>query len=508
VLRLVVLVLKAVLVVFTAAIALVSLSAAVALHSSASWFVGVGLVILAAGFLVYGFSRVLARRSERTFLLLLLAAALVPRIAWVAAVRNEQVSDFAIYHELGLALVSGRGYAVTGPVGVEDIDLYIGGPRALPYTTAFRAPGVSLWSAALYEVFGTSSFVARAANVALGAAAPLLLFLLLRRSMLAEVARPASLAAALYPTSIMATNLVGTEILFSLLLLAAAWMLERSDAGRATASHSRSWLWLAAAGLTAGAAALVRSMLLPLAASFALALGLRHGVRRGGLRAAAVVFCMAVAVAPWTIRNWRVFGRFIPICTDEGMFLATHSAENVPERARTAEWKAAYRRWDALSDEAEKGKEGYALGRANFLAMLGGGPAHVAAVLVRGFRDTFGKDLEILFWTQRRSFLRAVHGSPERLFSPRLNYGLEILVTGCYLAVTMTAVAGALLVDPKRLATSGVLFLAITFLVFTAAHVSLSGQPRYHYWLMPFLITLSALALIPARRGPNPDTLP
>jgi hypothetical protein len=89
-----------------------------------------------------------------------------------------------------------------------------------------------------------------------------------------------------------------------------------------------------------------------------------------------------------------------------------------------------------------------------------------------------------------------------------LHSGLEILVTGCYLAVTMTAVAGALLMDPKRLATPGVLFLAITFLVFTAAHVSLSGQPRYHYSLMPFLITLSSLPFAPARRGPNPDTLP
>ena len=486
-------VLKVGLVLATGAIALAALGGARNLHGSISWIALVALgaaATLSLGFLA---GRVLPRWRERSFLLLLVASSFLPRVAWVAAVRNEQVSDFAIYHELGVALVSGRGYAITGPVGIEDIEIYIGGPRALPYTTAFRAPGVALWCAALYATFGTSSGVALAANVALGAAVPLFLFLLLRRSRIPELARPASLAAALYPTAVMTTNLVGSEILFSLLLLAAAWMLERSERGGA--SFTGSFGWLAAAGLTSGAAALVRSMFLPLAVSLALALALRDGLRKGWSRAAAVILFMALVVAPWTLRNWRAFGRFIPVCTAEGIFLGIHSARNVPEHSRTAEWKRAYRRWDALSDEAEKGREGFRLGRANFRAMLQAGPAHVFAVLAQGFQETFGTDLEMLFWTQRRSFLRADHGAPEALFSPRLNYGMEIVVTGFYLALAVAALFGAILVKPAKLATPGVLFQAVSFLIFTAAHVLLLGRPRYHYAMIPFLIILASLAL-------------
>ena len=63
--------------------------------------------------------------STRAFLGIVAGFAFALRIGWLWAVPTEQVSDFAIYHELAAALARGQGYVITGPVGVEDLKYYI-----------------------------------------------------------------------------------------------------------------------------------------------------------------------------------------------------------------------------------------------------------------------------------------------------------------------------------------------------------------------------------------------
>ncbi len=102
----------------------------------------------------------LERLSSRRALFIIAGTALMLRIFWVCAVSNEQVTDFAIYHELAQAVLSGKGYALTGPVGAEDLELYLGTDKHLPYTTAYRAArNYVFWAVGLFALFGDHVFV-------------------------------------------------------------------------------------------------------------------------------------------------------------------------------------------------------------------------------------------------------------------------------------------------------------------------------------------------------------
>jgi len=123
-----------------------------------------------------------------------------------------------------------QGYTLTGPTGLEDVKLYLGPGVTLPYVTAYRAPGTSLWGALLYLVAGTRPYVFKLANLALDAILIGLIAAVARCGRLdAGAAGLAALSWALYPSAIFATGLFGSETLFAFLLVLIAWLFAWSD---------------------------------------------------------------------------------------------------------------------------------------------------------------------------------------------------------------------------------------------------------------------------------------
>ncbi|HET7220323.1 MAG TPA: hypothetical protein VFJ02_19845 [Vicinamibacterales bacterium] len=114
--------------------------------------------------------------------------------------------------------------------------------------------------------------------------------------------------AAVYPPLVVMPSYVLSETLFAALALAAALVLQRSDgensAGLAVAS-----------GVVSGIAALVRPAMLfflPLAAIWLV-------LRRRTAHAAALALAAAIVIAPWTIRNYRAYGRVVVIASEGGV---------------------------------------------------------------------------------------------------------------------------------------------------------------------------------------------
>ncbi len=196
------------------------------------------------------------------------------------------------YFQNGLRIIEGRGYARLWPDGVLR-------PAAgqVPGTSAFIGLGLLL--------FGKYPASAHLMAILISSFSAPLMYILARRVASREAASLAALACALYPTWVFYSTAILSEAYFIPLLL-----LSLILAASAILSGS-SWTALVA-GLSWGAATLVR----PHAAPMALLIGVYLLWRSGWRRALLLTFGVALFVAPWVVRNQRIFGS--PVLATEG----------------------------------------------------------------------------------------------------------------------------------------------------------------------------------------------
>jgi hypothetical protein len=191
------------------------------------------------------------------------------------------------------------------------------------------SPGAPLFFAGVYHLTGgVDPERARIAVALVGAAMVLLVYLLGRRLGGPLVGVPAALGAAIYPAFIDNTGQLLSEPLAAFTLSAAVLsFLWASDHGR------RPWAWLVP-GAFLGATALTRPEYLPFAAVFALIVLVRVGRQRswrlGVVSSVLLVGAFCAVLAPWTVRNYLVLDRFVPVTTGGGkaLFVATYLPGN------------------------------------------------------------------------------------------------------------------------------------------------------------------------------------
>jgi 4-amino-4-deoxy-L-arabinose transferase-like glycosyltransferase len=191
------------------------------------------------------------------------------------------------------------------------------------------SPGAPLFYAGVYFVTGgVSPERARIAIALVGALMLLLVYLIGRRLAGPVVGLLAAGGAAVYPTFIDNNGQLLSEPLAAFTLSATVLsFLWASDDGR------RSWAWLAP-GAFLGATALIRPEYLVFAAAFALLAFVRvargRGWRMGIASSALLLAAFAAVLAPWTVRNYTVLDRFVPVTTGGGkaLFVATYLPGN------------------------------------------------------------------------------------------------------------------------------------------------------------------------------------
>jgi 4-amino-4-deoxy-L-arabinose transferase-like glycosyltransferase len=116
----------------------------------------------------------------------------------------------------------------------------------------------------------------------------------------------------LYPAYWTYDVRIRNESLLTMLLAAWVW------AAVACAKDTAIWRY-AVMGLVAGMAALCKPVVLPAAGLLCFAVFLwSSSWRNGGIRLLVFVMCLMMVVAPWTIRNYRQFGEFIPVSSGVG----------------------------------------------------------------------------------------------------------------------------------------------------------------------------------------------
>lgn len=240
-------------------------------------------------------------RTDAIALALILAAALVFRIVFSAAVVGFHAplkGDAAEYHQLAVSLSEGRGFTLGG-----------GEP------TAKRPPLYPLLLAGIYRVFGPLPEAGRVLQIVLGVGLTALTFALARRLFPGRTALLAAAVAACNPFLIFISAYLLTENLYMCLTLSVMLM----TVGVLDSPPRRRAVY-AAAGLAAGLAMLARpTALLFVAATGAIILIWARGPRTRRLAGAALFAAVAAAaVVVWSARNRAAMGETVLFTTHGG----------------------------------------------------------------------------------------------------------------------------------------------------------------------------------------------
>lgn len=212
---------------------------------------------------------------------------------WLRISQTPQLTvtgDGVGYEQVARNLLKGVGFSMeTAPPYLPDM---------------IRTPGYPLFIAAIYRIFGYRPEMVTLAQNLLSVGLLLVGYLLARRLFGLKAAMFATILMALDVGAIILANVTLTETLFIILFVSVTYCLFRSF------DSPRGMAWIAGAGLLLGLATLVRPaslylvvVLLPL-----IWWTMRYSWQEKGVRTIIFVVVFLLVLAPWSYRNFRVFG--------------------------------------------------------------------------------------------------------------------------------------------------------------------------------------------------------
>ncbi len=203
-----------------------------------------------------------------------------------------------------------KAAALSDNYHVEDLGVY------LFKTQDARYPLLTVLLSLLHYVFHGNLFWIRFFMSFLIATNCVLIYAIAKEVANRRVAFLAGLLAALYPNLFYWGALLSTEVLFTTLFLAAIYLIVKSK-------ENPSINKLVLTGIFLGLAALARGALLFFLPFFFIwAVYFYWGDKKAMLKTTVCVFAMAIiTIAPWTIRNYIVFGKLVPVAINGGRAL-------------------------------------------------------------------------------------------------------------------------------------------------------------------------------------------
>ena len=237
------------------------------------------------------------------FFTIIFVVALGTRGGIVLSQPETPTADAADYHQLAASLAEGRGYVNTDG-------------RA----TAWRPPGYPAFLSLIYRITGPRAVAASIVQSFVGALTVLVLMLFGSTVLNQIESLIAGIIAAVYPALVWLPRLLLSENLSLLLTLMTLWTV-------AMYLKSRRVTWLVLFGVVGGLNTLVRggNLVLPIVLGAGL---LIVAVRRKSddWKRISIALLLALGafllvLTPWTVRNYRVFHRFVPVATQEGLTL-------------------------------------------------------------------------------------------------------------------------------------------------------------------------------------------
>lgn len=233
----------------------------------------------------------------------LIAAALL-RLTSIAVLHSFLHAQTWEFGPLAANLVNGLGYSDLMVNGTYQPSIYM--PPAYPYFLAF-----------FYLLGGEQPATFLIIEMIQAGLGVLLVYFVYRLALIL-MGKPeaivAACLAAIYPTQIYMCNEFHPINIYIVLEVATVFFLVRF------LETSASWKDLILAGICAGILMPFRGESPALILLYAAILMLRGGLKAAKPTVAFLLIAFA-CLAPWTIRNYRVFGRIVPVCASGGINL-------------------------------------------------------------------------------------------------------------------------------------------------------------------------------------------
>jgi dolichyl-phosphate-mannose-protein mannosyltransferase len=199
-----------------------------------------------------------------------------------------------------------NGEGILGPYNVEPSDTI--------WIT--QAPGYSIFLSGVYSILGRDFFGVQLVQNAVNSVSPVLIFLIAGSLISWRVGVASGVLGALSHHLAHISNFILPDAMHALPVLAAIylWIVARR-------AHHSYWLY-ASAGLLLGLASWLRSQTMLLGLFLVVMLAITNARRWLVVKRAAVTAIISLlAIAPITIRNYAVYGEFIPIQVGLGILL-------------------------------------------------------------------------------------------------------------------------------------------------------------------------------------------
>jgi hypothetical protein len=204
-----------------------------------------------------------------------------------------RASDEGKYHDRAVALARGEGFG----------------------NSAHTPPGLPIMLSGIYKVFGENIAFARLIQTLLSSLMVIFLFFIARFVFGERAGFVAASIASIYPFFVFWTGAVITETLFVFLCVAGVLSVLcylRKDKGA----------WNVLGGLIFGYAALTRPVVLTMPVFIFLSYLLYfRNIKKAVMSILVFVVLFAAVILPWTIRNYIVFKKIVPIATISGVSL-------------------------------------------------------------------------------------------------------------------------------------------------------------------------------------------
>lgn len=238
-------------------------------------------------------SKLYKKHTEVFIIALILILGIILRIMWISLVPTVPVSDFLVYHQGAISIITGKGYRMYG------------------YLSAFEPIGYSAFLALIYFIFGSALIVGKTANIVLSVIGMIFLYLIVKKGFNnKKIAYICIFLYSILPLNIIYSSVISTEILFTTMFLILMYM---------TINSSNKKYSSAIMGILLGVLSLIKPyMMIYQFAILVFDFIASRSIKKPLKKFLVITFFMALTISPWTIRNYLVFHKVIPISTNGG----------------------------------------------------------------------------------------------------------------------------------------------------------------------------------------------
>jgi len=389
----------------------------------------------------------------------ILFIALLLRLLWaIAAVPIVPLSDCNAYDTFAQNLANGYGYGWTSTS-----------------LTAHWPPGTSFVYSIFYRLFGHTYVPIIILNLLLGITIIWCSMQLAERWFNQPVAWLTGLLLTLWPVTIQFTTVLSSELLFTALFLIAMviWLNELTH------------LWLRAllVGLVLTAACYVRSatLFIPFLLLLFRWVNTREILR--SIAAIIVVFVvMSLLIAPWSIRNTRLYGQFVLMSTNTGVALWIG---NNPKTRNGAHM-------DVPPEINEKTVGMNLAQRSAYLKAIA--VAYIKQEPLKFVTRTFKKLIRL----HERETIGVAWNEPGLVshYGTGVLLPLKIVSQGYWLAMLGLALIGIILLGKQQGWITMIIHpLIVIWGYFALGHAVTEIGDRYHFYSIPMIAILAALTI-------------